>query len=120
MKIIQITDVHRGSVGEKTHGIDVRAQFEAVLNHAIQNGGERIVLTGDLCFQHPQRDIYSWIHQRLDSLSIPFTVISGNHDDSQLLCNEFYPKERYNEESGELYWMENWKQIPVLFLDTAK
>ena len=120
MKIIQLTDIHIATDGVNTHNVDVRRQLNDVLADAIDRGGARIVLTGDLCFESPDKAIYSWVREFLEHFAIPYSIIPGNHDDSHMLASCFSLKEHYHEQEKELYWMEYWEDIPVFFLDSSQ
>ena len=89
MRIIQITDLHIGEIYEDTFGVDVRKNFVTILEKAQQSAPDHIVITGDLCFQSGDMEIYNWIHDRLESIQIPYSIIAGNHDDSKMLADVF-------------------------------
>ncbi|MBK7870355.1 MAG: metallophosphoesterase [Saprospiraceae bacterium] len=117
MRIIQITDPHLGEVGEDTFGVDVRANFQLVLEAAMQLNPDHLVITGDLCFRHGSAEVYAWVKYLLDSLSVPYDLISGNHDDSVQMATSFGLLEYLHDK--ELYFLKYFNDIPVLFLDTA-
>ncbi|MDX1940283.1 MAG: metallophosphoesterase, partial [Saprospiraceae bacterium] len=89
MRIIQITDPHLGEVGEDTFEVDVRANFQNVLEAALRLHPDHLVLTGDLCFRHENADVYAWVKNLLDQLFLPYDLTSGNHDDSVQMAKSF-------------------------------
>lgn len=117
MKIIQITDLHIGKEGEATRGIDVRQNFLDILEGIKTLKADHLVLTGDLCFQNGDSEIYSWIKNLVDDLNIPYDVISGNHDDSQLLAKVFQKENLLQEET--LFFKKKLGGATCFFLDTA-
>ena len=65
MRILQITDLHIGGVHEDTFGVDVRKNFDTILEKARKSAPDLIVITGDLCFETGNKEIYYWIHSKL-------------------------------------------------------
>lgn len=117
MRIMQITDVHIGRALEDTHGVDVRANLDSVLQKAVKLSPDMIVLTGDLCFKEPHEDIYDYILGLLDHYNISPLVIAGNHDCSSMLAQKFGLE--INSDS-EVYYMRHWNGYNVLFLDSGR
>ena len=85
MKIIQITDLHIDKENEYPYDIDVRRNFKRVLNAARRQKPDHLVISGDLCYQDGETEIYEWIKLQLDNSKIPYDIIAGNHDDSHML-----------------------------------
>jgi len=118
MKIIQITDLHIGEVGEDTRGVDVRQNFTDILRQVKRLKADHLIITGDLCYNEGERDIYLWIKSQLDDLNIPYDMISGNHDDSVLMAQVF--QRTTDLKDGLLYYKKELGGVPCFFLDTEK
>lgn len=117
MRIIQITDLHVGEPGETAYGADMRANFLKILEEAKKRQPDRIVLTGDLCYQVGVSEVYEWMKVQLDALKIPYDIIAGNHDDSAMMASVFERQADLHEK--ELYFHKNYHGNPILFLDSA-
>lgn len=117
MKIIQLTDLHVAEEGENTHGVDVRQNFQNILETVRALSPELIVLTGDLCLDSGNERTYHWVRSHLDFLQIPYTAIGGNHDLSPLLAKAFHIGHLL--EGNELFYKRNLNGHPVLFLETS-
>lgn len=117
MRILQITDLHLGREGEETDGVDVRGNFDKILASIPAHQPDHIVISGDLCYRTGEASIYHWIKGKLDQLTVPYDLISGNHDNPSLLAKTFAYNGRLKE--GELYYTNTIAGEPVLFLDTT-
>jgi Icc protein len=119
MRIIQITDLHIGVPLENTFGIDVRTNFlntlEAIMSPHFP---DLVVITGDLCFREPRRDILHWIGQQLEEKAFPYQIVTGNHDDSKMVAEMFDLE--FNALTQEIYYAKEFGGWPCIFLDTAK
>ena len=118
MRIAFITDMHLGAEGEKPEGVDVRKNFldaVALLDDLKPNC---LVLGGDFCNTTADRSVYEWVKKQVDELTIPYYVISGNHDDSALLADVFH--KNHDLLQGELYYALPLEGRPSLFLDSSK
>jgi Icc protein len=118
MRILQITDLHIGGVQQDTFGIDVRKNFNTILEKARDNAPDHIVITGDLCYESGDLDIYDWIHRKLESVNIPYSIIAGNHDNSSMIADVFGLNNLLHKEG--LYYRINIAGQKVLYLDTSK
>jgi 3',5'-cyclic AMP phosphodiesterase CpdA len=96
MLIAHISDCHVVPDPKYCYGIvDTRywlAQSVARLN-ALSPRPDLVVLSGDLV-DEPSNAAYATLTELLSSLTIPFIVIPGNHDDRDLLRSHF-PSHRY-------------------------
>ncbi|HMN88420.1 MAG TPA: metallophosphoesterase [Saprospiraceae bacterium] len=117
MRIIHLTDLHIGKAGEDTRGVDVRANFQALLASIRSLKPDHIIITGDLCYREGNLDIYRWIKLQLDHNKIPYDVIAGNHDDSALLAVAF--EQTAFLQDGTLFFLRDLHGQRLLFLDTA-
>jgi Icc protein len=117
MKIVQITDLHVGKEGEDTFGIDVRANCINILQAVAERKPDYLVISGDLCYNQADPEIYAWIKTRVDQLGIPYEVIPGNHDDSTLLAQAYGYSDLLVD--GQMYFTRNWGGQTVIFLDSC-
>ncbi|RMG88461.1 MAG: metallophosphoesterase [Bacteroidetes bacterium] len=117
MKIIQLTDLHIGQPHENTHGVDVRANFLEVLKNAVREAPDHLVVSGDLCLMQGDAGVYEWIKKHLDQTGIPYDLISGNHDDPEMLARVFGREKAVRD--GQLFYRKNIGDQLCLFLDTT-
>lgn len=117
MRIVQITDQHIGRPGETPNDVDVRLHFLQLCQKIEAIHPAFIVITGDLCAMAGEMDTYQWMKQRLEQLDIPYAVISGNHDDPELLARAFDLEDHLHD--GELYYRRRLGEEWALFLDTT-
>jgi Icc protein len=115
MKIVQLSDTHIGTLTDATLGFDVRRNFEFILEEIVKEAPGLIVHTGDLCFDQPDPKIYQWIHQRLAATGLPFEVISGNHDDAEMISAVF----GRTLQGKEYYYTLELAEHQLIFLDTT-
>ncbi len=118
MRITQITDLHIAPQGERPYGIDVRAQLDWALNRTRELRPDRMVVSGDLCFQEGEAEVYQLLKSELDRLDIPYDVISGNHDDASQMARIFGQKPTVSDVT-EVFYRREWEGRPILFLDTT-
>jgi len=117
MYLIQLTDLHIGLPGQDTRAVDVRANFLRALEKVRERQPEKLVLTGDLCYDDGDRSIYQWIRKQLDPLRIEYELIAGNHDNSEIMGAAF--ERVVLKETGELYFQKAYGDWQVFFLDTG-
>lgn len=118
MKIAQITDLHIGLEGQETFNIDVRDNFLLILGEVVYSQPDLIVLTGDLCFDQGEVEIYHWIKEKLDNTDIPYLVLPGNHDNPQMMMEIF--EIDYSHGDEEIYFAKKLAKTTALFLDNSK
>jgi 3',5'-cyclic-AMP phosphodiesterase len=118
MKIAFVTDIHIGAEGELPAGVDVRANFERVLDRVRTTKPNCLVLGGDLCFDVGVRDIYQWVYQQLQDLPCMWFAIPGNHDDSVMMAEELHLTHHLT--GNELYSAVPLDGYPALFLDSSR
>ncbi len=116
-RVVQLTDVHLGGEGATTFDVNGRQRFLDVLEEIVKLSPDTIWLTGDLCLDDPDPEIYPWVKSKLDALQIPYYVIAGNHDDSITLAKTFHPTHLNNR---ELYYSKRLGGHFIVFLDTAR
>lgn len=118
IKIVQITDLHIGHEGQATMGVDVRQNFQDLVQVIRNLSPDLIVVTGDICYDVGEAPIYQWVRSHLDYLQIPYTAIAGNHDDPMMLAKEFAIDHQMDD--GQLFFKRKIAGRTVLFLGTAK
>lgn len=118
MKIIQITDLHVDDEGGFPFNIDVRKNLIRILTAIKKQKPDHLVVSGDLCYRDPKADIMQWVKEVLDYSGMRYSVIAGNHDDSEMMAEVFNIKHLLNDE--ELYYAKKIGKETILFLDTAK
>ena len=118
IKIIQISDVHIADEGVNPEGVDVRENLLKIVKSISHEEFDFLVLSGDLCYRETKLEIYQWIKFQLKSIKKPVYVISGNHDDSGLIANEFNLMRHLN--GSELFYSINSKGKSFIFLDTGQ
>lgn len=98
LKIIQITDLHLNSSQELVDDIDVWANFDWVLAKVAKKNPDLLVITGDLCLDVGEKETYLIIKSLLDTFSVPYYLVAGNHDSPTLMAEVF----GYELEKGKL------------------
>ena len=117
MKIIQITDLHIDVEGELPFDIDVRKNFLKIIKKVEALAPQHLVISGDLCYRDGESSIYDWIKEVVDASGIPYSVISGNHDDSGIMAKAFKLEHLMTDE--ELFYAKKIGKSTCLFLDSS-
>jgi len=118
MLLAHITDLHIGQTNENTYGVDVRHNFLMILGELKSLDPDYIIITGDLCYEHGDLEIYTWIKSKMDKLEIPYLVIPGNHDDCAMMREVF--EIDYTQEETEIFFAKRLGKHRALFLDSSK
>jgi Icc protein len=118
IRLAQITDLHIGPPDTIKFDAHPRAQFLATLKHAIDQKPDYIILSGDLCVDHGDLEIYQWIRRHLESCGIPYFLLPGNHDETSLMADVFDMKEVLH--GSEIYYEKYFKPYHILFLDSSR
>lgn len=118
MKIIQITDLHLGTKDQRPYDIDVRKNFTDILREVRTEEPDHLVISGDLCFDMGDPTIYKWVKNRLALQKFPWSIITGNHDDTKMLSDVFEFDHLLTDD--ELFFAKKIGKTTCLFLDTAK
>lgn len=117
MRIFQITDLHIGDVDERPFDVDVRENFLQILADIKQHQHDLLVISGDLCYQDGETEIYRWIKKELDSRKLNYCLIPGNHDDHCLMVDEFELPASYRE---NFFFSSSPSEPPIVFLNSGK
>lgn len=118
MKLIQLTDLHIGKEGENTYGVDVRQNLADLLNAIRKLEPDHLIISGDLCYNEGEAEIYKWIKDRVELIGVPFDVIPGNHDNAIVMAGVFRQQSLLVGE--ELFYKKLFGSHTFLFLDTTK
>lgn len=85
LKLVQITDCHlQNDPTQLYRDLDVERHFDQVLERALAQNPDILLLTGDLV-HHGGPQGYQRLHRKLSSLAVPCYWIPGNHDDAELM-----------------------------------
>lgn len=117
IRIVQLTDLHLGSISDKSFQADAYKQFDAALAAAITVRPTAIVVTGDISLDAPDPVANDYLKSALDHIGLPYAVTSGNHDDSQQIAQLFYPE---LDLQREVYFSKRWGDENILFLDSSR
>lgn len=118
MKIIQITDLHIDVEGELPFDIDVRRNFLKIINKVKALAPDHLVISGDLCYRDGDETIYQWIKEVVDATEISYSVISGNHDNSNMMAKVFELEHLMTDD--ELFFAKKIGKTTLLFLDSSQ
>jgi Icc protein len=89
MKIIQLTDLHLAEAGVNPYEIDVRGNFIRALDTITAHHFDLLVISGDICYDVGQAPTYHWVRAELNARNIPYALIPGNHDDTNMMIDCF-------------------------------
>ena len=118
MKIIQLTDLHLELKEETAFGIDTRANFLKILDDVLKCRADYLIITGDICFQDGDQEIYDWLKEHLDEQPMPYELIPGNHDSSILMAQTYGYQALIQE--GEYYFAKRLGKANCIFLDSSR
>ncbi len=121
IKIAQITDLHIVPEKERAYGVNVRENFNKILESIEKEKDDidYLVVTGDISFREGTQIIYNWVKNKLDKTGIEYFIIPGNHDDTCLMQKIFNIPVEINSDN-EIYYKKDFGFGEVLFLDTSK
>ncbi len=97
--------------------MDILHNFDELLKAVPAYNPDLIVISGDLCFMKGDEAVYRLIKSKIETLGVPYRIISGNHDDPALIAEVFQLKNSYRE--GTIFYEEYFKEKPFLFLDST-
>ena len=120
-EVLICSDLHLPKRGETGRGIDVWANVEKLLAGMKNYAGrcDTLMVLGDLCLDVGDREVYREIKSELEAFGLDIKCVSGNHDDSAMLAEEFNMKDRLHD-TNEVYWSEDRDERGVwLFMDSA-
>lgn len=118
LNIAQISDLHVAREGTSFRSVDTRENLLRVLADVADDAPDYLVLSGDLCADVGDAAIYRWVKEKVDALRIPYFVMAGNHDESQMLADAFGVSSLLHDR--ELYYRKELAGEPVVFADTAR
>lgn len=116
-KLLVFSDLHFRLPGETILGIDPNARFREALAHGLRNypDANHIFLPGDLANSGKQAE-YEALKQAIEGVSVPITMLCGNHDNRVNLRAEFADLDWTD--SGHLQRVLDIDDIRVVTLDT--
>jgi 3',5'-cyclic-AMP phosphodiesterase len=117
LSIVHITDIHIGETDAPRGKLYPRKNFLKVLQKVKEDPPDLIVIGGDLAADNGELDSYRWIKHHLDSLSIPYFVITGNHDLAENMIAVFGLET--GPVPGKLYYKKQIKGQTLIFMDSA-
>jgi 3',5'-cyclic-AMP phosphodiesterase len=117
MIIAHLTDLHIPEEGDSPYDVDVRSRFIRVLEDLQGHKPDLMVLGGDLCYREGKESVYLWIREALERTRIPYLLLSGNHDDTELMARTFGLEKELKR--GKYYYSRDFVGRRVLFLDTS-
>lgn len=117
MRLAILSDLHIAGEGERPFDVDTRSNFLQALDLAVDDRPDMLIIAGDLCFREGDREVYVWIKTELDRSSLPYRVISGNHDNPALLQEVFHPNKSLK--NNEFYYSENIHGHHFIFCDST-
>lgn len=112
--IIQISDLHI-SLNEFPRGVDTKSNFIRTIDILKNLDFDFLVITGDICFSHGEIEIYNFVKEKLSEIKKPFYVVSGNHDDINMINKVFNTPIN----NGRLTYHINHKNFRFSFLDSS-
>ncbi len=114
MRIFQLTDLHLTREGQQTDfRVDIRQRFQTLLNIIRWEKPDYLMITGDVCYEVAESEVYHWAKTLLDELKIPYSMLSGNHDESVMMAEAFGLQDLLLHESELFYHLQlgNWDCI---------
>lgn len=118
-RVVVITDLHI-KLDQLAADVDTKANFIKMLKAVSRINMDHLLITGDLCFQLPEMAVYSFVKDHLSQLEFPYSIITGNHDDPEMIVKTFGYEDWYQKSEAEIYYVKLIKERPFIFLDTKK
>lgn len=118
-RIALIADIHL-KIGEKINDVDTQSNLHNVLAQIKRWKVDHIIIAGDLSAKEPYIGDCHYVAKEIGKLAIPFSIIRGNHDESDHISKAFELTHYYNKNSQELYYEKSIGERPFLFLDTKR
>lgn len=119
LRIIQLTDIHIDTPDKPYFDIDVKSKFTAALDKIkTYTDVDLLIISGDLAAHNGEIEAYEWIVQQLQSVTTPYLVMAGNHDNVHTM-QQIFPINPQHVHDGMLYFKQIFKEMPLLFLDTS-
>jgi len=119
IKIAHLTDLHLPSKNEiDTHNINLNKNFEVIYSDLSSQQFDLVVITGDICFQKGDSDIYCYLKNKLDSLGTRYIILPGNHDNRSLIRKCFYNDLTISKD--EIFFNESIMEEEFIFLDSSQ
>lgn len=119
MKFIHVTDPHLVAPGELVHTLDPLPRFEACVQSINDHepDAEFVVITGDLA-DRGQLSAYHALRGALQTLTLPYHLLIGNHDHRVNFLSVF--GEAWRDNHGFVQGTLQTKRGLFVFLDTVQ
>ncbi len=122
MIIAQISDLHLRTDGQLLKGkVDSIAALEAAIEHlnGLSPRPDLVLATGDLVNKAHEQD-YQVMRQEFDRIEMPVFVIPGNHDDRDMIRENFADLEYLPERGTFLHYTLEDYPLRLIGLDTKR
>lgn len=116
-KLVWLTDLHLVEPGQDwPQGVDPLARLRFCLDEirAFHSDAERLVISGDL-IQIGNPGAYGILRSELDRMPIPYNLLTGNHDNRDVLLTSF---PELSSVEGFIQGVEDLGDMRLLYLDT--
>ena len=119
MKIILLADPHLNYKGQVAHdGYDSNAQFLKILENLKKEEFDHLIILGDTCYEEGEFEIYDWFFDEIEKLNTPFDIISGNHDNPELII-QILDLPTVHTYDKQIFYAKEIGGRSALFLDTT-
>lgn len=115
LKIGQISDIHIGEDESLVQGIDVRANYQKMMNSSYFRDVDLFVFSGDLANEDAEPGAYKYLADEIKKLKTPVCIIPGNHDRVEVM-QKFFDIEVHN---GKCYYRYDIMGRTIFFIDSA-
>lgn len=116
LKIALLSDIHIPRDDSTNEEKSIRDKFKFILTDAVNNKVNLIVIAGDLGQHSGSIESYTWIRNVLNNSKVPYLIIPGNHDQSDLL-EQVFPE--FCLFHGKLFYQVKLGLWDFAFLDSS-
>ncbi len=118
-RVVLITDLHI-KLNQLAMDVNTEANFLKIVDAIKKINMDHLIVAGDLCFQLPELEVYKFVKENLDALNVPYSIITGNHDDPRMISETFQYEKSYDQNNAEIHYVKLIAGRPFIFLDTKK
>lgn len=116
LKIVQLSDIHISLNKNDYKNVNIVENFQKALNSGLNKSPDLLIISGDLAFKFGKKEIYHWLKEELDQLTIPYLVIPGNHDSAEMMLS-YFNKHLIN---NQFYYNLSYNDHELIFLDSGR